>query len=100
MFDTEVGAFLRLHVFRGFFIQGEMAYGWDQEPVDVDPNARKLIKGTFKDVNPYVGIGYNFSQGYGGPGQEIGLMYNFRIANDPDSYQQPIQYRLAFTYGF
>lgn len=101
MVDTELGAFARLHAFRGFFIQGEMGYGWDQEIDEFgDFTGTKLPKKTTSALNPYVGIGYNFGQGLGGPGQEISLMYNFRIANDINTNDQPVQYRIAFTFGF
>jgi hypothetical protein len=96
--DTEIGAFLRIHAFRGFFLQGELGQGWDQE-LYLD-NTGDVVKDTEVALNPYFGLGYNFSRGQGGPGQEIALMYNFRIANDVFTNQQPIQYRLAFTLGF
>lgn len=96
--DTEIGAFLRIHAFRGFFLQGEIGQGWDQE-LYLD-NTGDIVKDTEVALNPYFGLGYNFSRGQGGPGQEIALMYNFRIANDVFTSQQPIQYRLAFTLGF
>ncbi len=98
LLDTEIGAFLRIHAAMGIFIQGEISRGWEQY---IDVNAQGgLERATNGVVNPLVGIGYNFSRGNGGPGQEVSLMYNFRIGNDVNSAQQPIQYRLAFTYGF
>jgi hypothetical protein len=102
LIDTEVGVFTRVHVYNGFFLQGELSRSWDQEPIDIDPVNRRLIKQTTPRFNQYAGIGYNFSRGTGGPGQEISLMYNFRVANDtdPTNYEQPIQYRIAFTLGF
>jgi hypothetical protein len=99
LLDTEVGAFLRIHAFRGFFVQGEMTRGWDQELYQ-NTSTGEIFKDSEPTINPYVGIGYNYSRGEGGPGQEISLMYNFRVANDVNTNQTPLQFRLAFTFGF
>ncbi|MEY3242039.1 MAG: hypothetical protein RIR11_3478 [Bacteroidota bacterium] len=98
LLDTEIGAFLRVHAFRGFFLQGELSRGWDQE-LYLSSNG-EIFKDSAPTINPYVGLGYNYSRGEGGPGQEISLMYNFRIANDINTNETPIQFRLAFTFGF
>ena len=98
LLDSELGAFLRVHVFRGFFLQGEVAQGWDQ---NLYYNDRGVIeKQTTTRLNQYVGAGYSFGQGRGGFSQEVALMYNFTIANDIYTNQSPLEYRLAFTYGF
>jgi hypothetical protein len=98
LLDTEISAFLRVHAVFGIFLQAEVGPAW-QQFINVN-NQGDLVRETQRVTNPLVGIGYNFSRGMGGPGQEVSLMYNFRIANDINTAQQPIQYRLAFTYGF
>lgn len=98
LFDTELTAFIRIRPYRGFFIQGEIGPGWDQGLYyDVNGN---IIRDTERRTNQYVGIGYNFSNGQGGIGQEIAAFYNFAIANDIYSQEQPLSYRLAFTWRF
>ncbi len=103
LFDTEAGAFLRIRAYKGLFVQGELSNSWRQEPVDVIGN--KITKRTVSRFNQYVGIGYNFANGSGGPGSEISVMYNFAIANDIDNSstlydENPLIYRFSFTYGF
>lgn len=92
LYTIETGAFLRLKVFRGLFLQGEVSNEWRQDPIGF---GEKVSTTRF---NQYLGAGWNF--GGGGLGQEIGIFYNFAIANDINSFQQPFGYRLAFTYRF
>lgn len=94
--DTEIGVFLRIKVFRGLFIQGELSNEWEQEQ---DPVVF-LGKIKYTRFNQYAGAGWNFSGGGGGGSQEIGIFYNFAIDNDLRSQENPLQYRLAFTYNF
>lgn len=95
--DKELGGFIRIRVFRGLFVQGELSNAWYQYR-DVDPNTGLFFKDTYNRSNQYAGLGYNF--GDGGFGSEIALLYNFAIANDIRTAEQPIQYRFALTYRF
>lgn len=97
LFNTEAGIFLRAKVFRGFFLQGELANEWVQQPYIDNPNTIKKEK--FTRSNQYLGAGYNFGSGEGG-GSEIGIYYNFAIANDLNSIEQPWDYRFGFTWNF
>lgn len=92
LLNVETGAFVRAKVFRGFFVQGELSNEWVQQPLGLGQ------KTTIERFNQYLGAGYNW--GNGGFGQEIGVYYNFAVANDINSFQQPFNYRLAFTYRF
>jgi hypothetical protein len=92
LYNVELGAFLRVKAFRGFFLQGELSNEWVQNPIGFGE------KENLTRFNQYVGVGYNF--GNGGWGQEIGIFYNFAIANDINSFQNPIGYRIAFTNRF
>ncbi|TNE60761.1 MAG: hypothetical protein EP344_06710 [Bacteroidetes bacterium] len=98
LFDVELSLFARVRVFRGLFIQGELGTLSDQYVYQ--DNLGQLGKDTRTRPAQYLGIGYNFSNGAGGVGQEIAVMYDFYVGNDINSYEQPWQYRLAFTYGF
>jgi hypothetical protein len=100
LLDTEAGAFVRFHIFRGFFIQGEFSNQWSQEPFTADPITRTISKVKYQRFNQYGGVGYNFGRGEGGAGTEIALMYNFAIANDLNSYENPLGYRFGFTWKF
>ena len=99
LFDVELSLFARVRVFKGFFVQGEIGTVSDQY-VYQDPFSGELGKGKRSRPAQYVGLGYNFSNGEGGMGQEIAIMYDFYVANDINAYEQPWQYRIAFTYGF
>lgn len=98
LLNTEAGVFLRGHVYRGFFVQGDLSYEWVQEPYE--QIGTTITKRTFGRPNQYLGIGYNFGRGEGGAGSEISLHYNFAVASDINSYEQPIDYRFAFTWRF
>lgn len=98
LFDVELSLFARVRVFKGLFVQGELGTLSDQ--YIYEDNLGKLGKGTRTRPAQNVGLGYNFSNGMGGVGQEIAIMYDFYIANDINAFEQPWQYRLAFTYGF
>lgn len=95
LFNTEAGVFLRAKVFRGFFLQGELANEWLQEPYT--DGTTKIKKQNLTRGNQYVGAGYNFGSGEGG-GSEIGLFYNLAVPSD--SYEQPWDYRFGFTWNF
>lgn len=97
LFDVELSLFARVKVFKGLFVQGELGTISDQY---VYQDSQGLGKGTRTRPAQNVGLGYNFSNGEGGVGQEISIMYDFYIANDINAYENPWQYRLAFTYGF
>lgn len=98
LFDVEVSLFARVRVFRGFFIQGEIGTLSDQYLYTL--NGRDIEKGTRTRPSQYIGAGYNFSNGSGGFGQEIAVMYDFYVGGDINAFENPWQYRLAFTYGF
>ncbi len=101
LFNTELGIFLRAKIFRGFFLQGELANEWIQEP---DTNApivdNKISKRRFTRGNQYIGAGYNFGGGPGTGGSEIGIFYNLAVGNDLYTTEQPWDYRFGFTYNF
>jgi hypothetical protein len=97
LFNTEAGVFLRAKVFRGFFIQGELSNEWLQQPYIDNTTTIKKLKYT--RGNQYLGAGYNFGNGEGG-GSEIGIFYNFAVANDIESIEQPWDYRFGFTWNF
>ncbi len=99
LFNTEAGVFVRARVFKGFFLQGEVGNQWVQEPYELLPN-NTISKITIQRFAQYIGAGYNFSNGEGGPGSEIGIFHNFAIANDINAYQSPWDYRFAFTFRF
>lgn len=97
--DTEIGAFLRFRAFRGFFLQGEVSNTWSQQPGEFQSN-NTLSKYSIQRFNQYLGAGYNFGNGEGGVGSEIGVFYNFAIASDINSYQNPLDFRFGFTWLF
>lgn len=97
LFDLELAMFARVRIFKGLFFQGELGMVSDQYPY-VDNTGYQ--KGTRTRPAQNLGLGYNFSNGEGGMGQEIAIMYDIYIGNDINSYEQPWQYRIAFTYGF
>lgn len=97
LFDVELSLFARVRVFKGLFVQGEVGTLSDQY---VYLDSQGYGKGTRTRPAQYLGLGYNFANGQGGPGQEIAIMYDFYIAQDDQAYEQPWQYRLAFTFGF
>lgn len=99
LFDVELSLFARVRVFRGFFIQGEIGTLSDQYLYSFG-GSRDIEKGTRTRPSQYIGAGYNFSNGAGGFGQEIAIMYDFYVGNDINAFENPWQYRLAFTYGF
>jgi long-subunit fatty acid transport protein len=96
LFATDAGAFLRFHAYRGFFLQGELSNEWYQ---DFLPPLYE--KDNYTRFNQRLGIGYNFAGGQGaGAGSEISLMYNFAVANDLETFQNPLEYRFNFTWNF
>lgn len=97
LFDVDAGLFMRVRVFRGLFIQGEVTNEWFQEPVFYVNGTTDKVSST--RVNPRLGLGWNWSEGRGA-GSEIGIFYNFAIANDLETYQNPLDYRFGFTWNF
>ena len=97
VFDVDAGIFMRLRVFRGLFIQGEVSNEWFQEPIFYTNGTTDKFSDT--RVNPRLGIGWNWSEGRGA-GSEIGIFYNFAIADDLNTYQNPLDYRFGFTWNF
>lgn len=95
LFNTDVGGFLRFRAYQGFFIQGELSNEWYQ---DVYIGTTEKVNQT--RFNQRLGGGYNFGGGRGGGSSEICIMYNFAIANDLESYQNPMEYRFSFTWNF
>lgn len=94
LFDVDAGVFVRAKVFRGLFFQGELSNGWIQQPTG---NGTEKI--TTTRFNQRLGAGWNFGSGQGG-GSEIGIFYNFAVANDLYSYENPLSYRFGFTWNF
>lgn len=97
LFDVELSLFARVRVFRGLFIQGEVGTLSDQY---VYLDSFGYGKGTRTRPSQYLGVGYNFSNGAGGIGQEIAVMYDFYVGGDINAFENPWQFRFAFTYGF
>ena len=95
VFNTEAGLFLRAKVFRGFFLQGEIAEQWGHN-IYQDYNGLYTEPNEFS--NQYLGAGYNF--GDGNVGSEIGIYYNVAAANDINSTQSIWQPRFGFTWKF
>lgn len=97
LFDVDAGLFARVKVFRGLFIQGEATNEWYQEPIfygDFTTGKERRDR-----LNTRLGAGWNFGSGQGA-GSEIGVFYNFTVANDLDTYQNPMEYRFGFTWNF
>lgn len=92
LFDTDLGMFARFRVFRGLFFQGELASEWYD---NLDANLEKYRTQRF---NQRLGAGWNWSDGH--VGSEIGVFYNFAVANDLNAYQNPLSYRFGFTWNF
>ena len=91
-FDVDAGAFVRMKVFRGLFVQGELSNNWYVEP---DQYGATIKRQRF---NQRLGAGWNFGDGDGG--SEIGIFYNFAVANDITSSENPLGYRFGFTWNF
>lgn len=94
LFDVDAGVFVRFKVFRGLFFQGELSNEWYQQISDF--SGEKVKKTRF---NQRLGAGWNFGNGHGG-GSEIGVFYNFAVANDVETYENPLGYRFGFTWNF
>ncbi len=90
----DAGLFVRYRVFRGLFLQGELSNQWYQ---DLDNFTGE--KYNDQRVNQRLGGGWNFGEP-GGGGSEISILYNFNIANDINTYLNPIEYRFGFTWKF
>lgn len=101
LFDVEAGGFLRLKVFRGLFLQGELSNEWLQVPTyPTDPGSTRLDKISYQRSNQRIGAGWNSSAGRGGWGTDIGIFYNFARQNDLLSDVSPLEYRFGITYNF
>ncbi len=96
LFDVDAGMFIRAKIFRGLFLQGELSNAWIQQPIDRGNGVEKVTTTRF---NQRLGAGWNFGNGQGG-GSEIGVFYNFAVANDIYSYEPPFSYRFGFTWNF
>lgn len=90
----DAGIFVRYRVFRGLFLQGELSNQWFQ---DLDYFSGE--KYNDQRVNQRLGAGWNFGEP-GGGGSEISVLYNFKVANDINTYLNPIEYRFGFTWKF
>ncbi len=97
LLETEAGLFLRAKVFRGFFLQGEIAEQWGND-IYQDQFTGELYKVPNEFSNQYLGAGYNF--GDGNVGSEIGIYYNVAAANNIYSPQSVWQPRFGFTWRF
>jgi len=91
----DVGAFMRYRVFMGLFFQGEISNQWYQD-IDYFITGEKIGLQRF---NQRLGAGWNFGDP-GGAGSEISILYNFKVANDLNTAQNPIEYRFGFTWRF
>lgn len=91
--SVDVGGFVRCRVFRGLFLQGEVSNKWFQ---DINIYREKI---SDQRVNQRLGAGWNFGEP-GGAGSEISVLYNFRLANDINAWENPIEYRFGFTWRF
>ena len=98
LFDVELSLFARVKVFKGLFVQGEIGTVTDQYLGQDNTGNLEKVKRT--RPAQYVGVGYNFSNGEGGFGQEISIMYDFYIASDINAIENPCQYRFAITFVF
>jgi len=98
LFDVELSLFARVRVFKGLFVQGEIGTVSDQQIVG--NQLGQPVKNTLTRPAQYLGIGYNFTNGQGGGGQEIAIMYDFYVADDLYASQTPFQIRVAFTFGY
>ncbi|MDO8366276.1 MAG: hypothetical protein Q7T20_05720 [Saprospiraceae bacterium] len=90
----DVGGFVRCRVFRGLFLQAELSNKWFQ---DKDLNTQERF--TDQRVNQRLGAGWNFGEP-GGVGSEISILYNFKVANDINGWDNPVEYRFGFTWKF
>jgi len=95
LFNVDAGVFLRYRVFQGLFLQAEGSNEWYQ---DVFLGSTEKINRT--RFNKRLGLGWNFNGGRGGGGSEIGVLYNFTIAEDLETYENPLEYRFGFTWNF
>jgi hypothetical protein len=94
LFDVDAGVFIRFKVFRGLFLQGELSNEWYQQAIT--GSNEKVRSQRF---NQRLGAGWNFGNGQGG-GSEVGVFYNFAVANDVNSFENPLGYRFGFTWNF
>ena len=92
--SVDMGAFVRCRAFLGLFFQGELSNEWYQ---DLDYFTGDVYKDS--RVNQRLGAGWNFGEP-GGVGTEISILYNFKIANDIDTYRNPMEYRFGLTWKF
>ncbi|MBL7825760.1 MAG: hypothetical protein JNJ57_03960 [Saprospiraceae bacterium] len=92
LFDVDAGVFVRGKVFRGLFLQGELSNQWYENPIGANEKER------LTRFNQRIGAGWNWSSGQAG--SEIGVFYNFAVANDLNTYQNPLTYRFGFTWNF
>ncbi len=97
LFDFEIALFVRVHVFRGFFLHGELGSRSDNF-IEFDGVNYTIFRRGRPVQN--LGAGYNFSRGRGGFGQEVAILYDFYIGGDINTFENPWQYRFAITYGF
>jgi hypothetical protein len=98
LFNVDAGLFVRFRVFRGLFLQAEGSNEWYQTP-DGGVSGNRLTKESRNRFNKRIGAGWNWSGGSGG-GTEIAILYNFTIAEDLNTFEQPWDYRFGFTWNF
>lgn len=90
----DAGLFVRFRAFLGLFLQGEISNQWYQDTDYLTGNKVQLDR-----FNQRIGAGWNFGQP-GGAGSEISVLYNFTVANEIETWQNPIEYRFGFTWKF
>ncbi len=90
-----LGIFARYKFFQQFFVHGEVEYLEQAFIQDIRNN--EWVSGRIGRENYYFGGGYN-SNGGGPFGYEVLVLYNFNVPEN--SFQNPFDFRIGFTYNF
>jgi hypothetical protein len=96
--DFEAGLFVRAKVFGSIYLQGEgdrRSFGGPDGTIL--PNNRLRIQRSSR--TDYL-IGGGYSQGAGGWGSDISVLYNVSVANDVNTFESPLVFRFGLTYNF
>ena len=93
VFTWSAGMFGRARIIQAVFAHVEYAY---ENEAFYDFNSNDVFRRTRGNV--YVGAGYNSSDGRGGFGSEIMILYNTSVPNS--SFESPWDIRVGFTYNF
>lgn len=95
VWTLEPGAFLRCKIAWGIYVHGELGEEFTKE---LYSDGTDIIKKPVSRTNQYLGLGY--SQSDGGAGYDITVLYNFRVANEVEAIENPLGYRIGFTWNF